>query len=300
MKKLFIYSIFLSIGFCACKTSKQSVTKPSSMQEKAATSSTGGIILNNGQKITVTSVSSAVTDMGMGMEMKNSSSATNVLLAISSDEKNYTISNTMTKFALEFSMMGKEENYDSEDPSTKDSEIGKGAAEKLNVPDTALIDRMTGSAIEKKAKSPEREKKGGEDNPFAGMMEALGGSTKDVVLESAFFVLPKDKKMGDSWTDSSSKEQIKTVKTYTLKSIDNNIATIQLKTTITGNGQSEMDGNTISFTMDNKSTGDMIVDTKTSLVNKVTTESDISMTMDIMGQSMPITSKVNSTVSFQH
>jgi hypothetical protein len=258
-----------------------------------------GILLNKGQKITVVSTSTSDTDMGMGMQMKNVSSATNILNVIADEDKNYRISNTPVKLNLSMDMMGQQTSYDSEKSEDKDSEIGKEISQKMNVADTFLIEKSSGEVIKDKKDSPERPAKTETENPLEGIMGS-SATAGDALLSGAFFIVPKEKKIGESWTDSTSEKNIKTVKTYTLKSIEKNIATILVTGTLTGNGETEMQGSSVAYNMTTKNTGEMIVDTKTNLVSKITNDGDITMVIEVMGQSMPITSKANSTIVYQY
>ncbi|MBC7536500.1 MAG: hypothetical protein H7258_12485 [Ferruginibacter sp.] len=280
----------------ACSTAKHPATKNATPQKENIAKS--NILLSNGQKVTVTTTGSSDSDMGMGMQMKNTTSAVNLFKVIATDDSSYVITNTLTKMKMSMNMMGQETNYDSEKPGDKDSEIGKGISTKLNQADTLSVNKMSASVVKRERNtSPER----AEENPLMGMMAAMGvSSAKDPSMEAAFFIIPKDKKMGESWSDSSTEKSIKTVKIYTLKSIVNNIATIIVNSTLTGTGETEMQGTAVAFTMNTKNTGEIIVDTKSSLVSKIVNDANVSMTMDVMGQSMPVTSKTSSTIVYQY
>jgi hypothetical protein len=242
--------------------------------------------------------SSIDADLGMGMQMKNESSATNILHVIGSGDKNYTLSSTLIKLVISMDMMGEQKNYDSEKEADKDSEIGKTLSKKLNIPDTIPVEISTGIVQSKTTKTmPSPEKP---ENPMDPMMEAMGSSTdENVGVENAFFILPAGKKPGDSWADSSMEKNMKTVKTYIFKSLDKNIATINLAGSVTGTGQMEMQGMQVDISMNSITTGDIIVDTKTGLVSKRTVIGDINGTLNLMGQSMPVMSKTNSTYVYQ-
>ena len=280
----------------ACSTAKQPATKNATPQKENIAKS--NILLSNGQKVTVTTTGSSDSDMGMGMQMKNTTSAVNLFNVIATDDSSYVITNTLTKMKMSMNMMGQETNYDSEKPEDKDSEIGKGISAKLNEADTLSVNKMSAKVVKReRTASPER----AEENPLMGMMAAMGVSAaKDPSMEAAFFIVPKNKKTGESWSDSTSEKRIKTVRLYTLKSIANNIATILVNATITGSGETEMRGTAMAFTMNTKNTGEITVDATSSLVSKIVSDANVSMTMDVMGQSMPITSKTSSTIVYQY
>jgi phage-related protein len=91
-----------------------------------------------------------------------------------------------------------------------------------------------------------------------------------------------------------------TKKTYSIKSIEKDIATVTVIGSVTGDGVTEMQGTSISFHIETKSTGEIIVDMKKGLVNKNTNDVDMTATMDVMGQSMPISSKGSFSVVYQY
>src|SRR3954471_12506441 len=103
MKRISISVIFIAMIFCinACKTAKQTTTQPQTTDKAVAT---GAIILKPNQKITVVSNITADSDMGMGMQMKNNSTATNTITVVAADDKNYTLTNTLTKFNMGMDM----------------------------------------------------------------------------------------------------------------------------------------------------------------------------------------------------
>lgn len=293
MKNIVISGAVIALFFSACTASKQT-TKPAS----ASVATTRPVIdLNNGQKITVTTTGSSDADMGMAMQMKNTTAATNILHVISTSDSLYSITNTLTKMNMSMSVMGQESSYDSEKPEDKDSEIGKSISSKINQPDTLSVNKNTGSVVAGKEVSPER----AEENPLVGIMGAMGMSAgANPAIDGAFYVLPKGRKTGDTWSDSTTVKNIKTVRKYMLKSIENGIATITVNTTVAGTGEAEMQGTAVSFTMNTQSTSNMLVNVKSSFVSKITTQADVAMTMDLMGQSMPVTSKLTSTTIYTY
>jgi len=256
------------------------------------------IKLKKDQLITVVSSSSMDADMGMGMQMKNNTSATNQLVVLSEDDKQYLLTNTLTKISMNMDAMGQQSGYDSEKPEDKNSEMGKSISNKLQVPDSVFIDKVTGnvitSVVKAAAKSPE------EANPLEGMFESMGNGNDDQVLANAFFIIPAGKKAGDSWTDSIADKKMKSIKTYTIRSLDKNVATIAVTGVIDGNSEQEIQGNTVNIIMNTKMKGELMVDTKTGLVSKRTLTSDITGNLEMMGQSLPISSQVNATYTYQY
>jgi len=279
MKKVFLLvGMFISLQLIA--------------QKKGAS-----ISLNKGQKILVRTTANQEADMGMGMEMKNNTSTQNTISVIDADGTQYTISNTLTGIKLSMDFMGQQTNYDSDLKEDSASEIGK-SLQNLNIPDTVSVNKKTAEVISHKDKT--EGKKEDASNPMETLFESLGNTNADVVVNEAFFIIPLDKKMGDSWIDSLITKDQKTYKTFTLKSIEKNIATIEMIGKVESNIQTETQGLQVSVVMTTKTNTEIIADTNTSLVNKRTTKADITGTLELMGQTAPITGKATTISIYEH
>ncbi len=256
------------------------------------------ILLTKGQKFTLRTTSTQNADLGMGMELKNNSSMTTSFIVINTGDNDYTISNTLTGVKMSMDFMGQQTNYDSDLKEDTASEIGK-SIKNLNVPDTVMVNRYTGAvhAEEKKETAPSLDET---KNPMESLMESLGDVNTDVAVTEAFFMIPAGKKAGDSWTDSSSSKQQKTVKTYTIKSIDKDIATITATGKTESNIQTEFQSLQVTVVMTTKLNSEIIVNTKTSLVSKRNTTSDIDGNLELMGQSQPITGKSTTLAVYEY
>lgn len=255
--------------------------------------------LKKDQVITVTSVTSMDADMGMGMQMKNNSNSVNKLVVIGEDDKNFLLTNTLTSIRLTLDAMGQQTDYDSDKAEDRNSEMGKAVGERLNKTDSIQIDKKSGSLIlsYKDNNSISQDP----PNPMQGIMDAMGSSEQEnLPVTNAFFIIPTGKKVGDTWTDSSTNKNSKTVKTYILSAIDKNMATIRLAGTIQINTAQEIQGAAVNISMTTALMGDIITDIQTGLVSKQTLLSDVSGTIDMMGQSMPVSSKVASTFTYQY
>lgn len=263
------------------------------------TTSAQKINLAKGKQITITSTANQEMKMAsMGMEMKNNNSSTVVLEVKDSDNEHYNTTYKVTKISMSMDAMGQQSSYDSEKPADKDSEIGKSVSGKIGKEFKVTINKNTGKSQVHKDKdeiaSPEEA-----DNPLKGLMEGFGASDEGAAVETAFFILPAGKKVGDAWTDSVINKQMKEVKTYTLKSLKGNEAIIALFSNMEGTNSVEAQGMQMDVNITVKTEGEMIVDVKNALVKKRTSVSDITGNVDMMGQSMPIISKVTSISEYK-
>lgn len=163
----------------------------------------------------------------------------------------------------------------------------------LDVAAEIMIEKNSGKVTEINKKIVEVE----DDNPMAALTGA-GNKSLEATTAAAFFYIPTDKKVGDTWSDSVSENGMKGLKTFELQSVKDNIATVAVKTKSKGSISKEMQGMQMEISMDGTSLGVIIVDIKTGLVKKNTQDSDVTGTLDMMGQSIPLTIKMTSNSDY--
>lgn len=254
------------------------------------------VVLNKGQKIVVKTSSNQEADMGMGMEMKNTSSSEHVLLVLDASKENYILTSTLTGLKLSMDFMGQSNSYDSDKKEDADSEMGK-SVKNLNIPDTFEVNKNTAAITYNK--KPVTEASADVTNPMESMFESMGSSDKNIGDEF-FLIIPAGIKIGDKWFDSSSTPTLKSVKEYTLQSIDNGIASIKSDSQVDNNSQVELQGMQVTIVMSTKSSGIITADTKTSLVSKRTNNATINGNLEVMGQTMTVTGKSAITTVFEY
>ena len=255
------------------------------------------VLLSKGQKFTLHITSSQQVDMGMGMEMKNNTSSHNNFFVIDADDKSYIVSSTLTGLKIAMEVMGEQTTFDSDLKEDSASELGK-SIKNLNIPDTVSVNKYTAEVSTDKKEPPVS--KDAASNPMEGLFESLGDQRADMSLSDAFLVIPAGKKIGDSWTDSSSTKDQKTIKTYSIQSIEKNIATIIVIGNIVSSIQTEANGMSLTVTMTTKTNTEVTTDVKTSLVTKRSTKADITGNLEMMGQSLPISGKSTTTSVYEY
>ncbi len=258
------------------------------------------IALQKGQQITITTTMNQDVDMtAMGMQMKNATTSTGQVMIKDSNKDNFITTYKLSKLNLLVDVMGQETKYDSEKPEDKDTDVGKSMAEKIGKEVTVIVNKNTGKASLEAApvNSPERQD---DPNPMGGLMNAFGSVTEEANVETVFFLVPTGKKVGESWVDSSSStDKMKDVRTYTLKSLQNGIADVNLASVMQGSSTTEVQGMAMEISMNMKTDGQILVDTNTSLVKKRSTTANLNGNIEMMGQSIPMTSKAVVTVEYK-
>ena len=251
------------------------------------------IALSTGQKIIVENTLSVEASLSPGMDVNNSTTSENLLEVKNSTDKNYTISSSLTKMKVNMSVMGQTTSYDSDKKEDRDSDMGKALGDKLNKSTDIIMDINGKTSPSTKT---EKKKDTEEGNPMQGVLQMLSDNgSDDVAVAGAFELIPQGMGVGDSWSDSSVAKDMKIVRTYILKSITDKEAVILLTAVMEAVNTVEMQGMSMEFNSTTKTTGEIITDIETGQVKKKTTLADINGSFQLMGQSVPISAKANST-----
>ena len=253
---------------------------------------TKSISLKKGQTIVCNTKTNTESEMGMG-NMKNDINTAAELTVIDENETSYILTSTLSKMKMEMEGMGQNMSFDSENKEDRESEMGKMIGEKLNSADTFSLDKSTGSIKLLNKQNDEAASGSG-----GGMSFMSGGDKDNQVAGDAFLIIPSDKKTGDSWNVTTTNKGLTTSKTYTLKSVENTTATIELSGTTIGTVEQEVQGMTMNMTMDSKFKGIIKVNTQNGNVMEATNNADLNNSMDMMGQQMQISSKANTVSTF--
>ena len=256
----------------------------------------GKLELTKGQKLQVDNTLKSVATMDMmGQQMELNSDAVMVNQVEVKDKKDssYTIASTLTKMTTNGNVMGQSYSFDSDNKQDRDSsELGKMLKDQLNVPREIELNSKGQLVNQKKTDAPAETGA----NPMMGMMKSMTGSGTDFAATEMFQVIPSGAKQGDTWSDSIIAEGVKTYRTYTIKEVNNNMAAITFTGNQTTNKTVEQMGSEINLTIEAKLTGESKVDMKTGMVQQKTFVVDGSGSAGTMGQSIPLTMKLTSTI----
>jgi Family of unknown function (DUF6263) len=256
----------------------------------------GKIKLANGQKIVVESSIDMQATLTMGMELTSNTTSLNALEVKSSNANTSTISNTLTKLKMTSNVMGQATNYDSDSKTGNDEQVAKVFDDKLNKPADVTINNTTGLAITEKKKEKKADADAEDANPMADMMKIFSdNASDDAIVASAFEMIPKGKSVGDSWADTTTEKDMKTIRTYTLKSITENEAIIQSNFVLNAVNKLDFQGMEFVIKTETKTLGEIITDITTGLVKQRTSVAEITGTIPMMGQEMPISAKATTT-----
>lgn len=286
MKKIYIVLVSLFMTGIAFSQPLNKGSKPA-----------GKIRLDNGQKIVVETSTDIEASLAMGMELNSKSTTVNSLEVKTSTVNNYTISNTLTKLKVNMNMMGQPNNYDSDNKEGNSEEMAKIFDERLNKPVDIIIDNTAGTSVTETKKTKKQD--ADESNPADDLMKIFSDNSDDAIVSGAFEIIPQGKSIGDSWSDTTAAKNMKVIRKYILNAVSGNEATIQVD--IVSNAVNKLNFQEMEFEIktETKTRGEIITDITTGLVKKRTANSDITGTIPMMGQEMPISAKATSSTVYK-
>jgi len=264
-------------------------------QPSATGSRTEGfkIKLSNGQKIVIESSTDIQATLTMGMELTSNSATVNSLEVKNSTTNNYTISNALTKMKVNMNMMGQSNTYNSDNKEGNNEDMAKIFDEKMNKQVDVLLDNKTGATTTEKKKDKKADD--ADADPTAGLLKMFADNSDEAIVAAAFEIVPTGKSVGDSWADSTIDKDTKMVRTYILKSITGNEAVIQSVIVATGKNKLNFQEMEFEVKSETKTNGEIVMDISTGLVKKRTNVADITGSIQMMGQDMPISAKATTT-----
>lgn len=246
--------------------------------------------LKNGQKYeltSVTKVSSVASVMGQDMESTANTTQTEVFEVKNSMPAQTDLTTTITHMVMNSSAMGQEINFDSD----KKDNTGPASEEMMK-----LINKPASMTIDGKGKILKEDKSDNDaDASFTG---------SNMQPRALFYhgpVIGRSLREGDTWQDSTvqKSDKMNTVigGIYTVKKIENGIATIVFNGTSTMKGSMEQMGQAMDMNSSSKVTGETRLNTSTGIIIDSINNTDGSMTIEAGGMSIPVTIKSTTTTA---
>lgn len=250
---------------------------------------TGTLKLTKGQKYVVEnklSTTSSTQVQGQAMESTADVATVYNIEVKDKTDNNINLSNTISNIKMNMSMMGQNITFDSDKKEDMDGNIGSTLKDFINQPKDIVIDHA-GNV-----------KPSTDTSAASGLAKQLDFDASGYGAELAFLALPKNPKVGDTWTDNNSGDSTlaKSI-TYTIKEINGNVATVSFTGTVSTQKTIEQQGMEIGTKTKGKISGEEMVDVKTGVVQTNNSTTEASGTVSAMGQDFPTSTKVTSTTT---
>jgi len=237
--------------------------------------------------------------MGQAIDFDLEGSAIHVYKVTNATSDNNTLHHQVKQIAFNFDGMGQKRSFNSNNQKDMDGQFGKPMKELLGRSFDMIID-PSGQVL---MVQPEKT----ENTKMEGPMMLIGNMLKDLLdivqpphkADASFFkVLPQNETgKGDSWTESYENANGKFNTIYTLADITDSTIIINYTGNSITTSKAEMMGNETTTTMNNKSTGKIIVDKSTGIIREKTSTIESNGATEIMGNSVPVTSKTTIVIT---
>ena len=261
-----------------------------------------GLVFPKGQKLEMTAQTKAVISqqvMGQSMDMNVNSSIVRSFDIEDVTNGTARIEHKIKKLQFDFDVMGQSQKFDSDKPEDMKSEIGKSLEKSIKNKYSMSVD-PSGKIVSVKADDDNPNKEDDGQDMMANVMSQFTEGLqvpKSGDIISLKVVAAADLAKGKTWSDSLSGEETGTVK-YTVTDVSGSEVIIDYVSEGTTKRKQDVGGGMeMDVNIKNKTTGIITLDKKTGLLKKRTVDSQGSGTMQAMGQSIPMTSKITGVIT---
>lgn len=227
---------------------------------------------------------------GQTMEIKMESNFNSLIDAKDETPAGYAVATTLKKVLMNMNAMGQEMTFDSDKKEDMDGQMGAAYKDKIGKTKEFVVSK-DGVITEMKTKESKEDESSG---MMSGMMSGGVEQEKEGANFHAFANIPaKGVKVGETWTDSTRDGDSHTLTTYTLKQVNGDEGTVSLNGDLTISREIQQQGTTMQMSMTGTTSGEYTFDTKTGIIKTRKALTKTSGTVDVMGQSIPMTMETN-------
>lgn len=237
--------------------------------------------------------------MGQAIDFNVDATGTHSYKVTNATEDNTTLNHQLHQITFSFDGMGQKRKFDSKEEKDLNGQFGKPIKELLDKKYDIIIDNngKTLMAV------PEKIKLGETDSRMAIITSMLKDVT-DLALppqkgKASFFqVLPeKEAGKGDSWTESYINEMGKFDAAYAITEINDSVIVVDFAANSITVSKAEMMGSETTTTLNNKSTGKIILDRNTGIIREKTINTESNGNTEASFGTLPVTSKTNTIIT---
>ena len=236
--------------------------------------------------------------MGQAIDFTVDAAGTHSYKVTNTTEDNNTLNHSVQHISFAFDGMGQKKNFDSKEEKDLNGQFGKPVKNMLDKKYDIIID-PNGKVL---MAMPEKVQLAETDSRMAIITNMLK-DLMDLVQPpqkgkpSFFKVLPENEVgKGDSWTESYQTETGKFDAAYAVADINDSTIVVDFAAKSVTVTKAEMMGNETTTTMNNKSTGKIILDRATGIIKEKTINIESNGNTEASFGTLPVTSKTTTTI----
>lgn len=263
---------------------------------------TGKLKFEQGQILEITmkvKTTIAQQAMGQAIDFNVDAAGTHSYKVTNTTEDNSTLNHSVQQIAFAFDGMGQKRNFNSREEKDLNGQFGKPIKDMLDKKYDIIID-PNGKVL---LAMPEKVQLAETDSRMAIVINML----KDVLNlvqppqkgKASFFKILPDNEVGkgDSWTESYQTETGKFDAAYAVSDINDSTIIVDFAEKSVTVTKAEMMGNETITTMNNKSTGKIILDRVTSIMKEKTFNTESNGNTEASFGTLPVTSKTTTIIT---
>ncbi len=237
--------------------------------------------------------------MGQAIDFTVDATGDHTYTVTNSTEDNNTINHAVQRVRFSFDGMGQKRNFDSNEEKDMNGPFGKPVKELLEKKYDMVIDPAGKTLLS----IPEKVELTGGDSRMA----IISNMMKDVFNlvqppqkggPSFFKILPETETGKDEpWTESYTNASGKFDAAYKITDINDTTIVVDFATSSVTVSRAEMMGNETTTTMNNKSTGKMIIDRATGILREKTETTESNGNTETSFGTLPVTSRTITTIT---
>ena len=261
----------------------------------------GKLKFDQGQTLEITmQVKTTVAQQAMGqaIDFNVDAAGTHSYKVTNTTEDNSTLHHQVQRITFAFDGMGQKRSFDSKEEKDLNGQFGKPIKDILEKKYDIIID-TTGKTL---MAVPEKIQLAETDSRMA-IVTSLLKDVLDLVQppqkgKASFFKVLPDKEVskGDTWTKSEETASEKFTAAYVVSDINDSTIVVDFAENSTTVTKAEMMGSETTTTMNNKSTGKIILDRITGLVKEKTITTDANGNTEASFGTLPVTSKTTTVI----
>lgn len=264
----------------------------------AAQTVTGALGFTQGQTLAVKielKNTMAQQAMGQSIDFSATGVARHQYMVSNQTADNTTLHHTVQGIRFSFDGMGAKKSFDSDKPSDLQSAFGKPIREWLKQSYHLIVDTLGKTMIVQPPSMPVLE----QDDQLkfiTGLLGDLMGVANPPSKNepSLFAILPAGSvAIGDTWNHTGGNREEQWSIDYTLTAITDTAIVVSLKGISNRQQQADMRGMTVTTTIKSISTGTVLLDPATRLLQQKKIHVESSGTAEMMGNSTPVSSKTD-------
>ncbi len=237
--------------------------------------------------------------MGQAIDFTVDATGNHSYKVTNSTDDNSTLHHAVQRIAFAFDGMGQKRNFDSNNEKDLNGSFGKPVKELLEKKYDMVIDPAGKTML---ALPPEIKLSAAD--PRMAIISSMMKDVFDIVQppqkggRSFFKVLPETETGKDEpWTESYSNESGKFDAAYKITDINDSTIVVDFASSSTTITKAEMMGSETTTTLNNKSTGKIILDRATGILKEKTETTESSGNTESSFGTLPVTSKTTTTIT---